>query len=52
MFASTLARSFRPVLQRAAVPARAFSVSAARSAGAGPPQLLGEGGKTGEIPTE
>lgn len=32
--------------------ARAFSVSAARSAGHGPPQLLGPGAKAGEVPNE
>lgn len=33
-------------------PIKAFSTSIIRSAGAGPPQLLGPGAKAGEIPTE
>jgi hypothetical protein len=32
--------------------ARAFGFSAIRKAGGGPPQLFGEGAKSGEVPTE
>ncbi|WVQ73957.1 hypothetical protein IAR50_003538 [Cryptococcus sp. DSM 104548] len=50
-------RTALPALRRAVVPApafaaRAFSVSAARSAGHGPPQLLGPGSKAGEVPSD
>lgn len=38
--------------QAAFAPVKAFSTSLSRSAGAGPPQLLGEGAKAGTIPTE
>lgn len=31
---------------------RSFTLSAIRSAGAGPPQLLGPGAKQGKVPTE
>ncbi|BEJ13065.1 hypothetical protein CspHIS471_0302390 [Cutaneotrichosporon sp. HIS471] len=52
-----LLRSFRavarPVLALPKVQvARAFSASALRSAGAGPPQLIGDGVKAGEVPTD
>ena len=36
----------------APVQARAFGFSAIRKAGGGPPQLFGEGAKSGEVPTE
>ncbi|WVR06871.1 hypothetical protein IAU60_003907 [Kwoniella sp. DSM 27419] len=47
-----------PALRRASVQvkpvslARTFAVSANRSAGHGPPQLLGPGAKAGEVPTD
>ncbi|WVN88594.1 uncharacterized protein L203_103805 [Cryptococcus depauperatus CBS 7841] len=51
-------RSFKtafPALRRQApttFTARAFSVSAVKSAGHGPPQLLGPGAKAGEVPSD
>lgn len=44
-----LAAAPRPA---AFAPVKAFSTSVARSAGAGPPQLLGPGAKAGTIPSE
>ncbi|KAG6373343.1 cytochrome c oxidase polypeptide IV [Boletus reticuloceps] len=54
---STALRAARPVALRTARPAnstalRALSTTAARRSGAPPPQLFGQGGKTGEIPTD
>ncbi|KAK6909691.1 cytochrome c oxidase subunit 5b [Kwoniella mangroviensis CBS 10435] len=55
---ASVLRSFKaisPALRRPIVaqqPLRAFSVSVNRSAGHGPPQLLGPGAKAGEVPTD
>jgi hypothetical protein len=36
----------------ASIQSRGFAFSAIRKAGGGPPQLFGEGAKSGEVPTE